>query len=133
MLLSYDIYQTYFNPKATGKRLIYVSHMSVVSYAILLASFSTALYYIGISMGYVGDHVACRSQINNSNRYLYLLMGVLISSAVLPATLSLMWSDQNLPAVVFAPILGLACSLIAWLVTAKSLYGELTVETTGSK
>ena len=65
--------------------------------------------------------------------YLYLLMGVIISSAVLPATLSLMWSDQNLAAVVGAPILGFACSLIAWLVTAKSQFGELTVKSTGSK
>ena len=65
--------------------------------------------------------------------YLYLLMGVIISSAVLPATLSLMWSDQNLVAVVGAPILGLACSLTAWLVTAKSQFGDLSVESTGSK
>ena len=41
---TYDIYQTYFNPKASGKTLIYMSHMSVVVYAILLASFSTGLY-----------------------------------------------------------------------------------------
>ena len=65
--------------------------------------------------------------------YLYLMMGVIISSAVLPATLSLMWSGQNLAAVTVSPILGLACSLIAWLVTAKKQYGELTVASTGSK
>lgn len=28
--------------------------------------------------------------------YLYLLMGVIISSAVLPATLTLMWKKQNM-------------------------------------
>ena len=65
--------------------------------------------------------------------YLYLLMGVIISSAVLPATLSLMWDAQNLIAVVASPILGLTCALIAWLVQAKTQYGELTVQTTGSK
>lgn len=41
---TYDIYQTYFNPKASGKTLIYMSHLSVVVYAILLAAFSTGLY-----------------------------------------------------------------------------------------
>lgn len=41
---TYDIYQTYFNPRASGKTLIYISHVSVVVYAILLASFSTGLY-----------------------------------------------------------------------------------------
>ena len=45
-IFTYDIYQTYFNPKASGRRLIYTSHMSVIIYAILLASFSTALYCV---------------------------------------------------------------------------------------
>ncbi|KAK3201656.1 hypothetical protein GRF29_164g184883 [Pseudopithomyces chartarum] len=112
---TYDFYQTYINPRATGKQLIYMSHMMVVAFAIAMAAWSTGLYYIGISMG-----------------YLYLLMGVIISSAVLPATLTLMWSKQNWYAATFSPILGFACSLIAWLVTAKKESGELTVATTGA-
>ena len=52
-IFTYDIYQTYINPKASGKTLIFMSHTSVVMYAILLAGFSTGLYYIGISMGYL--------------------------------------------------------------------------------
>lgn len=43
-IFTYDIYQTYFNPKASGKRLIYMAHVCVVVYAILLAAFSTGLY-----------------------------------------------------------------------------------------
>ena len=64
--------------------------------------------------------------------YLYLLMGVIISSAVLPATLTLMWSKQNWWAATLTPPLGFACSLIAWLVTAQKEGGELTVATTGA-
>lgn len=41
--------------------------------------------------------------------------GVIISSAVLPAVLTLMWNKQNLVAVTLSPILGLACSLIGAL------------------
>ena len=59
-------------------------------------------------------------------------MGVLISSAVLPAALSLMWSQQNLAAVSLSPVLGLVCSLVGWLVTAKTQTGTLSVATTGS-
>ena len=114
-IFTYDIYQTYFNPKASGKMLINMAHSFVVIYAILLASFSTGLHYIGISMG-----------------YLYLLMGVIISSAVLPATLTLLWSKQNLAAAALSPILGLISSLIAWLVTAKKQYGDLSVASTGA-
>jgi SSS family transporter len=114
-IFTYDLYQTYINPNATGKQLINMSHCMVVGFAVAMAGWSTALYYIGISMG-----------------YLYLLMGVIISSAVLPATLTLLWSKQNWYAATFSPILGFACSLIAWLVTAKKQGGELTVATTGA-
>merc|ERR1712000_446952 len=112
---TYDIYQTYINPKANGKFLIRMSHVSCIVYAILLASFSTGLFYAGISMG-----------------YLYLMMGCIISSAVTPATLALMWKDQNWQAAAGAPVLGLACALIAWLVTAKKECGVLNVDCTGS-
>ena len=79
-----------------------------------MASFSTGLFYAGISMG-----------------WLYLFMGVIISAAVLPASLTLLWKDQNWIAAAFSPILGLVVSLTAWLVTAKRTCGELTVECTG--
>ena len=59
-------------------------------------------------------------------------MGVIISAAVLPATLSLMWKDQNWIAAAASPILGLIVALIAWLVTAKRECGVLSVDCTGS-
>ena len=114
-LFTYDIYQTYIKPTASGRSLIYMSHVAVCVYALIMAGFSTGLHYIGISMG-----------------YLYLLMGVIISSAVLPAALTLLWSKQNWWAATLTPPLGLAVSLIAWLVTAKKEGGNLSVDTTGA-
>ncbi|KAI9782395.1 MAG: hypothetical protein M1835_004049 [Candelina submexicana] len=64
--------------------------------------------------------------------YLYLLMGVIVSSAVLPASLTLMWKRQNWLAATISPPLGLATALIAWLVTAKKQFGTLGVASTGS-
>jgi Na+/proline symporter len=78
-----------------------------------MAGFATALFYIGISM-----------------TYLYLMMGVIVSSAVIPATLTLMWKRQNAVAATATPILGLLCSLTAWLVTAKKESGSLSVAST---
>lgn len=43
-IFTYDIYQTYFDPKASGKRLIFMAHTCVIVYATLLAGFSTGLY-----------------------------------------------------------------------------------------
>lgn len=63
-IFTYDMYQTYINPKATGKKLIYMSHACVVGFGFIMAAFSTGLFYAGVSMG-----------------YLYLLMGVIVSSA----------------------------------------------------
>lgn len=112
---TYDIYQTYIHPAASGQFLIRMSHIACIVYALVLASFSTGLFYAGISMG-----------------YLYLMMGCIISSAVIPATLALMWKGQNWQAAAGAPVLGLICALIAWLVTAKKECGVLSVDCTGS-
>jgi urea-proton symporter len=92
-----------------------MSHASCVGYSIFMAAFSVGLFYAGISMG-----------------WLYLFMGVIISSAVLPASLTLLWKDQNWIAAAFSPVLGLAVSIIAWLVTARNECGALTVTCTGS-
>lgn len=60
------------------------------------------------------------------------MMGTIISSAVLPATLALTWSGQNRWAATLSPIFGLAAALIAWLVTAQKECGTLDVACTGS-
>ncbi|KAI1398837.1 Na+/solute symporter [Hypoxylon fuscum] len=114
-IFTYDLYRTYFKPDASGRRLIYMSHFIVVAYALFISTFSVGLYYAGISMG-----------------YLYLMMGCIISSAVIPATLTLVWKGQNKWAAALSPIFGLAFALIAWLVTAQKECGALDVICTGS-
>ena len=74
---AYDIYKTYINPRATGKQLMRVNYISMTAFALFMGGFSTMLYYIGVGMG-----------------YLYLLMGVIISSAVAPAAMTMIWKDQ---------------------------------------
>ncbi|KAK6437048.1 urea active transporter [Oleoguttula sp. CCFEE 5521] len=110
-----DKFPAYINPGASGKKLIYISHASCIVYAIIMAAFSTGLHYAGISMG-----------------YLYLMMGVIISGAVIPSSLTLTWAGQSWAAATFTPPLALVCSLIAWLVTAKKQGGSLSVLSTGA-
>jgi Na+/proline symporter len=64
--------------------------------------------------------------------FLYLLMGVIVSSAVLPACLTLLWNGMNKQSAMWSPPVGLALSLVAWIVTAQKLSGELTVDTLGA-
>ncbi|GAO15447.1 uncharacterized protein UV8b_02223 [Ustilaginoidea virens] len=114
-IFTYDIYRTYVNPKATGKRLVRMSHVCMVAYSSVICCISIGLWYNGISMG-----------------YLYLLMGVLISAAVIPATLTLLWDGQNRWAAAVSPIVGTACAIAAWLATASRTCGALDVACTGS-
>ncbi|KAI5926698.1 Sodium:solute symporter family-domain-containing protein [Camillea tinctor] len=115
-IFTYDIYQTYINPRASGSRLIAMSHTSVVTYGTIMAGFSVGLHYAGISMG-----------------WLYLWMGVIISAAVLPASLTLLWKRQNWIAAAVSPVLGLICALIAWTVTCAKLFDNvLSVDNLGS-
>jgi Na+/proline symporter len=39
-IFTYDIYQTYFNPAASGRKLIYMSHAMVVGFGLFMAAFS---------------------------------------------------------------------------------------------
>ncbi|KAI8193653.1 putative urea active transporter 1 [Colletotrichum sp. SAR 10_65] len=114
-ICTYDIYKTYINPAATGQQLMRINYIGMAAFALVMAGLATGFNYIGISMG-----------------YLYLMMGVIISSAVLPATLTLLWSGQSWAAATFSPIIGFVLSMTAWLVTTKIKYGELSVETTGA-
>ncbi|KAI9263268.1 Sodium:solute symporter family-domain-containing protein [Phascolomyces articulosus] len=111
-IFTYDIFRAYIRPNATDKTVIRFSHVSVLSFGIIMGVLATLLNLTGINLG-----------------YLYKLMGVLISSAVIPLTLTLLWSKQNIYAAAIAPVFGLCCSLVAWLVTTQSLYGEITVFT----
>jgi SSS family transporter len=114
-IMTYDIYKAYIKKQASGKRLIYISHASVIVFGLVMSVWSIGLYYINISMG-----------------YLYAMMGIIISSAVVPGTLTLLWNRQSKLAVCLSPPLGLFCSVIAWLLMAKVYFGSITIETTGS-
>ncbi|KAK2063262.1 sodium symporter family protein [Colletotrichum caudatum] len=98
--------------------LAFMAIMSTYSSELIATYFNpsaTGLNYVGISMG-----------------YLYLMMGLIISSAVLPATLTLLRDGQSWAAATFSLIIGFVLSMNAWLVTTKIKYGELNVTNTGA-
>jgi hypothetical protein len=58
-------------------------------------------------------------------------MGLLIGGAVFPTAFAITWRKQTKAAAIAGCLSGLAVGLTAWLATAKSYYGEITIETTG--
>jgi hypothetical protein len=58
-------------------------------------------------------------------------MGLLIGGAVFPTAFAITWRKQSRLGAISGCLSGLAAGLTAWLATAKSYYGEITVETTG--
>lgn len=110
-VITYDVFKSYVKPQASGKSLIMMSHASVVFFAIAMSGFATGLYYAQVSMG-----------------YLYELMGVIISSAVFPAAMTLLSKRQNKVAATVSPVLGTACAIASWLGVTKAQFGSVTYE-----
>ncbi|CAG8512176.1 16999_t:CDS:2 [Funneliformis caledonium] len=113
-IYTYDIYRTYIRPDALGKQVIRQSHISVVTFGIIMGALATALGFINIDLGYA-----------------YLLSGIISSPAVVPVAYAIAWSKQSGTAAVSAALIGVICGISSWLITAKSLYGEITINSTG--
>lgn len=52
-LVTYDFYRSYVNPNATGERLVLVSHIAVVGFALLAACIAVGLCYAGFSVTFI--------------------------------------------------------------------------------
>lgn len=112
-VFTYDVYRSYINPNATGKKLIFMSHCAVIVFAYVMAGFAIGLYYAGIGMG-----------------YLYELMGIIIGGAVLPLALTLLSKHQNKVAATVSPVLATILAIMSWLLCAKKKFGAVNVDTT---
>ncbi|GAA6000127.1 sodium:solute symporter family protein [Rhodotorula paludigena] len=114
-ILTHDIFRTYFRPDASDKTLIMVNRACMVGYGLFAGCIGVALYYAGISMG-----------------WLYTMMGILLGAAVVPVAVGIMWDRASKWPCVFAAIFGTSAGIIGWLVAAAQLNdGEVSVVSTG--
>lgn len=114
-LFSYDVYKTYWNTNATGKDIITSSRIFCVVWGLFMGVFAIILQKIGLNLGWV-----------------YLAMGVLIGSAVLPIALCLTWSKCSRQGAISGAVLGQILGIITWVAWAQVEYGEVTVDTLGN-
>jgi Na+/proline symporter len=116
-LITYDVYRTYKNPSATGKQLLRVSRATIIGFGLGMGGLAVALLAMGLSLGFV-----------------YLAMGVLIGSAVIPIALTITWKKTDKYAAVAGAIGGLVVALAAWVGTAITLPaygGQLSLASLG--
>lgn len=113
-LCTYDVYRTYINPNANGKQILKVSRAVVLVFGCFMGVLAVALNKAGISLG-----------------WMYLAMGVLIGSAVMPIAFLLLWRKANAVGAIAGAIIGCVVGIITWLSVAKMEYGRVNLDTTG--
>jgi len=102
-LITYDVYRTYKNPNATGKQLLKVSRTVIVIFGLGMGALAGILLGMGLSLGFV-----------------YLAMGILIGSAVIPIALTITWSKTTRAGAVAGALIGVMGSLLTWTSVAAS-------------
>jgi len=102
-LITYDVYRTYKNPAATGKQLLKVSRTVIVIFGLGMGVLAGILLGMGLSLGFV-----------------YLAMGILIGSAVIPIALTITWSKTTRSGAVAGALIGVMLSLATWTGVAAS-------------
>lgn len=113
-LCTYDIYRTYINPDASGKKILGVSRAIVLGFGCFMGLFAVILNKAGVSLG-----------------WMYLAMGVLIGSAVLPIAFMLIWRKANAIGAILGTIVGCILGIVTWLSVTSIEYGQVNLDTTG--
>jgi Na+/proline symporter len=114
-LVSYDVYRQYFNPKATGADILWMSRIIIVAFGLFMGVLSIILHEIGLNLGWV-----------------YLFMGICIGSAVAPLWNLMTWKDASAKGAVVAAWSGLVLALIGWIIAAVVQSGEVTIDALGT-
>ncbi|BFG30786.1 hypothetical protein CerSpe_170600 [Prunus speciosa] len=113
-LCTYDIYRTYINPDASGRKILQVSRGVILAFGCFMGMLAVILNKAGVSLG-----------------WMYLAMGVLIGSAVIPIAFMLLWRKANAIGAILGATVGCVLGIITWLSVTKIEYGRVNLDTTG--
>ena len=114
-LITYDVFRTYIKPSASGRELIRISRFAILLFGMGMGILASILFQLGVSLQYV-----------------YLMMGILIGSAVAPISLGILWKRTNRNAATCAALAGLACGVVGWMAYANAVFGEISIASTGN-
>lgn len=114
-LVAYDIYREYFNKEATGEQILWISRAVIVIFGVLMGVLSIILNALGLNLGWV-----------------YLFMGVVIGSAVIPLWNMMTWKKASGTGAVIAAWTGFFLAVTCWLIAAKIQGGKVNIDTLGT-
>merc|ERR1712045_36520 len=114
-LVAYDIYREYINPEATGEQILFVSRCVIVGFGLVMGALAVLLDVMGLNLGWV-----------------YLFMGIVIGSAVIPLWNMMTWEKASGTGAVIAAWGGFGIAVISWFVAASVDSGSISVSTLGA-
>jgi Na+/proline symporter len=113
-LVAYDIYREYMNPDATGDQILKVSRYVIVGFGLVMGALAVFLDWMKLSLGWV-----------------YLFMGIVIGSAVIPLWNMMTWKKASGTGAVISAWSGLVLAVITWLVACSIQSGSITIDNLG--
>lgn len=108
---NYDIYKSYINKSANGKRLVLMTHLGVVGFSI-----ATIVLAIGLS----------RADFDIS--FITTCMGIIVDPYIIPMGCTLFWKKMNGLSFVCSTVISTGIVIAVWLGYAKATYGKLTLD-----
>merc|ERR1719456_783709 len=130
-LIVYDVYRKYFNPEASGARILLMSRIVCAIFGILMGLVGVILNVFTVTAAsfdadeckYVAD---CGGQgVGISLGWVYQFMGNAIGSAVLPVAWSITWKDCSAVGAVVGAWGGLIGAIITWIAIASGKFCEV--------
>jgi len=113
-LVAYDIYREYINPEATGDQILFVSRIMIVGFGLTMGGLAVLLDIIGLNLGWV-----------------YLFMGILIGSAVIPLWNMMTWEKASGTGAIIAAWSGLVLAVVTWIVTCRIKFTDVNIDNLG--
>jgi Na+/proline symporter len=113
-LVAYDIYREYINPEATGEQILKVSRYVIVIFGLIMGGLAIILDWMELSLGWV-----------------YLFMGIMIGSAVIPLWNMMTWKKASGTGAVISAWSGLVLAIATWLIACSIQSGSITIDNLG--
>ncbi|GBE87236.1 Urea active transporter [Sparassis crispa] len=109
-LFTYDLYRTYYRPRATSAEIVRVSHYFICVWAIWAGAWATILNAANINLG-----------------WLFYVQGVVLSPAVIPIALTVTWSKLSRAGVLCGSVIGAVLGMLAWMIGCWKIFGAINV------